>query len=54
MKYNDFIALSEGKRKILEKEDINIYLKKRILYLLSPEYNDYIEYIPYKKRVVKK
>lgn len=34
----------------LDNKEINYYLKKRLLYLLNPEVNDYIEYIPLKKR----
>ena len=34
----------------LDKKEINYYLKKRLLYLLNPEVNDYVEYIPLKKR----
>lgn len=34
----------------LDSKEINYYLKKRILYLLNPEFNEYIEYIPLKKR----
>lgn len=35
----------------LEKEDINPYLKKRLLYLLNPQVNEYCEYIKFKDRV---
>ena len=34
----------------LDKKEINYYLKKRLLYLLNPEVNDYVEYIPLNKR----
>lgn len=34
----------------LDKKEINYYLKKRLLYLLNPEVNDYVEYIPLIKR----
>ena len=34
----------------LDKKEINYYLKKRLLYLLNPEVNDYVEYIPLKNR----
>lgn len=35
---------------MLDKKEINYYLKKRILYLLNPEINEYVEYIPLKER----
>ena len=34
----------------LDKKEINYYLKKRLLYLLNPEVNDYVEYIPLNKK----
>lgn len=34
----------------LDKTEINYYLKMRLLYLLNPEVNDYVEYKPKNKK----